>query len=182
MWDWSKNNKKPNISLLYKQYIDTDSTSLENNLPKNISPSEMHNILNQEAFKLGINNIQFKQCNYVPHTWKDIDKHFKEYQRIRHKFLKLLGYTFKEKCLSLGFSVQDIEKLKKGICPENHNTHIKIPFDFGGNLSFDNLCLINTHHLHIQLHSLIEFQIGCGFLQQQKLIYIPWIEGYFYDA
>ena len=181
MWDWSKDSKKPNISLLYNKYINTDSILSDNISHKNLTPIEMQSILYEEISKFNLSNIQLRQCNYIPHTWKDMNKHFNEYLQTRRKFLQLLGYSFKDKCLKFGFSEEDIEKLKNGICPENHNAHIKIPFDFGGNISFDNLCLIKTHPLHIQLHSLIEFQIGSGFLQQYKIIYIPWIKGYFYN-
>ncbi len=181
MWDWSKNNLKPDVSSLYQKYADNNSFSLEKKNKNILSPSDIQNILNQELTKLNLHNIQLRQCNYIPHNWKEMIKYFNTYQNIRKKFLKLLGYTYKEKCLDYGFSDKDIENLKNGICPENHNTHIKIPFDFGGNINFDNLCLIKTHPLHAQIHSLIEFQIGLGFLQQHKIIYIPWIEGYLYD-
>lgn len=181
MWDWSKNNFKPDVSSLYQKYADKEIIHPEKNIKKFLSPLDVQKILNQELSKLNLHNIQLRQCNYIPYSWKEMIKHFNNYQIVKKKFLKLLGYSYQEKCLSAGFSNKDIEKLKTGICPENYNVHIKIPFDFGGNINFDNLCLIKTHPLHAQIHSLIEFQIGLGFLQQQKIIYIPWIEGCLYD-
>jgi len=126
-----------------------------------------------------ISNISFVPCPYIPHTWSEMNNFFQKYRRNKINFLRFIGYSYHDKCLSIGLDYDDIKKLKNGICPENHTVHIKKPFDFGGTSNFENLSLITTHPQHIQLHSLIEFQIGCGFLQSHKTIYIPHFDGHF---
>ena len=140
----------------------------------------MKNILIRKMERLNLKNLKLKECTYHPHTWEDMNKDSTEYQRIRKTFLKLIGYSYEEDCRKIGFDDEDIKLLKSKKSPENYNTHIKIPLDFGGDLSFQNLSLVKSHPCHDLIHSLIEMQIGNRFLQKHKIIYIPWFEGMFY--
>lgn len=186
MWEWSKSLFKTRKG--YRSLRDSCKDLLaspppapepliENTVP---SPQQMQEILQQEIATFGLKNLELRECSYHPQTWAEMSKNFAEYQRIRKNFLKLIGYSHRDKCLEIGFDEEDIELLKNKRSPENYNTHIKIPFDFGGKLNFENLCLIKSHPLHDRLHRLIEMQIGCRFLQEHKIIYIPWFEGSFY--
>ena len=181
MLEWQNNNQNTNISSLYKKideirkYTHTPPTS------DKLSPLQIQNILKQEASNLNLHNLTFMPTPYIPHTWAEMNTFFQKYRRNKTNFLRFIGYSHQNTCQNIGLSSEDIKKLKNGTCPENYTVHIKKPFDFGGSSNFENLSLIPTHPLHIQLHSLIEFQIGCGFLQSYKTIYIPYFEGYFYN-
>lgn len=180
MWEWSKLNST---------YIQPSNTNLviknsqQQNSSDNIilTPKQMYDLLEQQITFLGLKNISLKSCKYYPQTWAQLLKNTNNYQRMRKNFLKFLGYSQVDLCHKYGLSDEDINLLKKSISPENYNTHIKIPFDFGGELNFENLCLIKTHPIHDKIHSLIELQISNCFLQQHKVIYIPYFEGYLYN-
>lgn len=140
----------------------------------------MQQLLNQRLEEYALNNLTLKECVYDPQTWQEMSSCFTEYQKIRKIFLKLLGYSYASECTKAELTKADIKLLRQSIAPENYNTHIKIPFDFGGGLDFDNLCLIKTHPCHGIIHKLIDLQIENGFLRTYKKIYIPWFEGKIY--
>ena len=141
---------------------------------------EYRDFLLEEIKKFDLKNIELKECSFYPQTWSDMTRNTAQYQRMRKTFLKLIGYSDQKECKEIGFDEEDIELLKNKKSPENYNTHIKIPLEFGGKLDMENLCLIKTHPLHDQIHRLIEQQISCGFLQRYNFIYIPWFSGKFY--
>jgi len=182
MWEWSKSNPKPTNSSLYDvySYSNPNSKSKDEIIYKDFSPQQMQEFLQNKLVQLDLKNITLKECSYHPYTWNEMLKKFENYQQIRKKFLKFLGYSNQIECLKIGLNEEDINGLKLGISPENYNTHIKIPFDFGGDLSFENMSLIKTRPHHYKIHYLIEFQIGSCFLQQQKIIYIPYFDGHIY--
>ncbi len=184
MWEWSKTNPNQKKSSLYKVYNNLHSKTQDTKKTISneiLSPQQMQDFLQKKITELKLKNIKLKECTYHPYTWSDMLKYFDKYQQIRKKFIKFLGYSCQKECLDIGLTPEDIELLKEGISPENYNTHIKIPFDFGGTLEFENLCLIKTQPCHYKIHYLIEHQIGSCFLQQNKIIYIPWFEGNIYD-
>lgn len=187
MWEWSKTLFKPRKS--YRSLRDSYTDLLNTPVPEpkvsqtdedTPAPSRMQNILRDKISCCGLRNIELRECTYHPQTWAEMAKDFAEYQRVRKTFLKLMAYSRADECRSLGFDDEDMELLKHKRSPENYNVHIKIPLDFGGRLCFENLCLIKSHPIHDNLHRLIEMQIGNGFLQKYKIIYIPWFEGNVY--
>lgn len=182
MWEWSKTRKK-NIheGSLKNRFEDLLHPSLTpSSDPEIPSPEQMEKILVSEIKKNNLPGLELKKCTYHPQTWNEMTKSSTLYLRMRKTFLKLIGYSAQEECKNIGLDEEDIELLKEKISPENYNTHIKIPLEFGGKLDMDNLCLIKTHPLHDQIHHLIDIQISCGFLQKYKFIYIPWFEGKIY--
>ncbi|CCZ31210.1 MAG: hypothetical protein ACLSFR_01165 [Alphaproteobacteria bacterium] len=198
MWEWSnrllrKKDSEESKSLLaaYNDLLLQNAYAPEP-LKKNVSaqknsspettpvPERMQQLLNQRLEEYALNNLTLKECVYDPQTWQEMSSCFTEYQKIRKIFLKLLGYSYASECTKAGLTKADIKLLRQSIAPENYNTHIKIPFDFGGGLDFDNLCLIKTHPCHGIIHKLIDLQIENGFLRTYKKIYIPWFEGKIY--
>ncbi len=183
MWEWSKSRKKniPERSLKnrFGDLLSPPPTAAGSDL-EIPSPERMKEIILAEIRRENLLNIELKKCTYHPQTWNEMTKSSTQYLRMRKTFLKLIGYSAQEDCRKIGFDEEDIELLKEKISPENYNTHIKIPLEFGGKLDMNNLCLIKTHPLHDQIHHLIDIQISCGFLQKYKFIYIPWFEGKIY--
>lgn len=195
MWEWSNQVNKPKrpekISLLNAY----DDLSLTEQLPSQFSSiaptsieqdhipsiSEMQNIAEKQLKEYQLSNMELIKKDYTPQTWQEMSSIFTEYQRARTAFLKLVAYSTLKDCIRLGFEDEEISMLKSGIVPENYNTHLKIPFDFGGNLSFNNFSLIKTHHIHSNIHRILDSQIACGFLLKHKKIFIPYFEGKFYD-
>lgn len=199
MWEWSNQNqfKKPqeNTSLLnaYDDLTATSSTSpnLNSSFSVTAKPefstgtpvptmSEMQRIIEEKLQKYNLKNIQLLKKEYTPQTWQEMYSVFNEYQRMRNAFLKLIGYSNEADCRHLGLNDEDIALLKNSITPENFNTHLKIPFDFGGNLNITNFSFIKTHRCHSNIHRILDLQISSGFLLKHKKIYIPWFEGKFY--
>lgn len=98
----------------------------------------------------------------------------KAFKRARRDFLKFVGYHHVTECESIGLDAYAIKRLKLGRSPENYNVHMKIPLDYGGTNDFSNLCLIQTHPYHEELHKFIDMQIA---LQppnrRSKKLFIP---------
>ena len=181
MWEWSKTTtKKKKLLPSYNSLSRAVSSSQPDSKEYAPSPSEMQSFLMTKIRHFGLKNLELKECAYHPQTWDEMSKDAIEYQRIRKSFLKLIGYSYEQECRNIGFDDEDINLLKSKKSPENYNTHLKIPLDFGGGLSFQNLSLVKSHPCHDRIHSLIEMQIGNRFLQKHKIIYIPWFEGMFY--
>ena len=187
MWEWSKTlfKSRKGYRSLRDSYTDLlPAPDSDSKTPAPVSdipaPEQMQNILQEKIRSCGLRGIELRECAYHPQTWAEMAKNFAEYQRVRKTFLKLTAYSHADECRRLGFDDEDMELLKNKHSPENYNVHIKIPFDFGGTLDFNNLCLIKSHPVHDNLHRLIELQIGNGFLQKHKITYIPWFEGSIY--
>lgn len=188
MWEWSnrtKNSKYGENASLIRAYDDITPQDLpthfskenEQNIP---SVSEMQEIVLSLLAHYNLKQMYLLKKDYTPQTWKEMSSIFTEYQRARKAFLKLIAYSNIKECIKLGLDDEDISQLKIGITPENYNTHLKLPFDFGGNLNFNNFSLIKTHHTHSDIHRIMDYQIGCGFLLKYKKIFIPYFDGKFY--
>lgn len=201
MWEWSNSllNKKPQSgakSLLsaYNDLLLQSNNHNGNSIIKNIdiaseddgkkqntySLSEMRSIMENKLQDYNLHNFELKECPYEPQSWQEMNKFFTEFYHIRGLFLKLLGYSQVDECLKMGLNKADIKLLQNSNAPENYNTHIKIPFDFGGTLDFSNLCLVKTHPTHGLIHRLIDLQIESDFLRTHKKIFIPYKEEKFY--
>lgn len=201
MWEWSSRESqssfKSSTSLLnayddlitttnenqYKpeiKEIDLISSSKNNLKSSKITLDEMKNIIQQKVESYGLKNIVLVERDYEPQTWQEMAKIFLDYNHLRYYFFKLLAYSNIKECLSAGLTGEDIELLKDGVAPENYNTHIKIPFDFGGKLDYNNLSLMKTHSSHHKLHRLIDMQIESDFLRTYKKIFVPYFEGKIY--
>lgn len=193
MWEWSNHNSKNKNKTATSLLSAYDDLSL--NPPSDLTPSssvpqiendgilgmsEMQNTIETMMVKFNLRQMTLIKKDYTPHTWEEMYSIFNEYQRARNAFLKLIGYSNEEECQKLGLDEDDIEELKEGITPENFNTHLKLPFDFGGNLMLSNFSFIKTHKTHSNIHRILDFQINNGFLLKHKKIYIPYFEGKFY--
>lgn len=184
MWDWSI--KSPDRKIPEKkEQVNAYEDGLDRNLYEYASTTELSSEqIKQNVIKLlhiyKLNKMQLLPRPYAPKTWEEMHHIFNNYQRKRSAFLKMIGYGETKNLEKIGLSGQDIDLLKKGIAPENYNTHLKIPFDFGGDNDFENFSLVRTHHTHSNIHRVIDYQIANGFLLKEKYIYLPYFEGRFY--
>lgn len=195
MWEWTNHILKPRRRIVSRSLLSTynDLLSQSASFPKinesftvsednngtTPSDTDMQNILLSRIRNSGL-NLQLRIHAFCPQTWPEMDNIFAKYVRRRAVFLKFLGYTRSRECRKAGISREDIRILRQGLAPENFNTHIKIPFDFGGGLDFENFSLIPIRPVHNLIHRLIEIQIENGFLRTRKKIFIPWFEGKIY--
>ena len=143
-------------------------------------PEKMQAFLKSRIEQFGLKNISLIESTYTPLTWKETAQVFKDYPRNRTAFLKMIAYSNKDECLELGLTPRDLELMKIGVSPENYNTHLKIPFDFGGSVDFDNFSLIKSHPTHDDIHHLIELQISNDYLRINKKVFIPVFKGRIY--
>jgi hypothetical protein len=105
----------------------------------------------------------------------------KAFKRARRDFLKFVGYHLADSCTAAGIPDIGIKQLKRGRAPENFNVHMKIPLDYSGTNDFSNLCLLQTHPYHEDLHKFLDMQIArqpAG--QRSRKLYIPIPEGKIY--
>ena len=198
MWEWSLHNQKtPELptSLLaaYDDLVSTHNLSREipadANVPATIPPlpplddiEEMYLAVSKEINRFNLGGMRLELHDYEPQTWQEMNKSFDEYQRLRKIFLRLLAYSHTDECFAAGLSDDDISLLRSGTVPENYNTHLKIPFDFGGDMEFSNFSLIRTHPHHNSIHRIIDMQIENTFLLKHRKIFIPYFEGKIYHG
>lgn len=200
MLEWSKRRLKKNSSsnsladayddLLYEykdsanyQRIDASAmNALNQQEMETFSVDGMKQHLEQQLIKLNLRGISLSLQKSTPQTWEEMRHCYDAYQKLRPVFLKFLGFHDSDSCLKQGFNKEQIVLLQQGITPENYNTHLKIPFDFGGMSNMNNLSLVQTHPIHDHLHQIIDIQIENDFLRLQKMIFIPWFEGRLYHA
>lgn len=191
MWDWSNQpiqKKTPDTGSLTNAYEEIrlkrpqqipafyrPNTDIEN-----YSIDEMRDYIQALLAKYGLNNMHLILKDYTSQSWKEMYNIFNNYQRARTAFLKLISYSEVKNLIKLGLSENEISRLKEGITPENFNTHIKIPFDFGGSLDFSNFSFIRTHHTHSNIHRILDMQIAKGFFLKHQKIFVPFFEGKFY--
>lgn len=189
MFEWSKKffAKKENTSLVSaykdvfaKPFLKKNPPNTEKVSVEKTSEEKLKQLVEDRITKLNLKNITLVEKPYNPQTWQEMQLYFQNYQRNRIVFLKLLGYSHRKELKKLGLKSEDIKLMKEGIAPENYNTHIKIPFDFGGRCNLSNLSLIKSHPAHDYLHSIIDIQIEHGYLKSHKKIFIPYFEGKIY--
>ncbi len=204
MWEWSKRILKKktrppapkSLQAAYNDLLQQASAApegtrvqksrdiAENNGPADLasapSEEEMLRLLELRIQDFNLKNITLLEYSYEPQTWTEMNSIFPEYLRAREVFLKLLGYSYADECRAAGLSDDDIRLLKETHVPENLNTHLKVPFDFGGTLDFENFALIRTHPDHGMIHRLIDFQIENNYLRVHKKIFLPRFEGKIY--
>lgn len=197
MWEWSNKKNAANqgntLANAYNDLLKKDGYSPavphsreQTEIPVPLSDSSllksenMKLFLEQKIKKYGLRNIILEEHSYQPQTWDEMDKSFTEYRKIRKVFLKMLGYSHEEECRKLGLDEDDIMLLRQSISPENYNTHIKFPLDFGGILNINNIALVKTNPHHELIHRLIDIQIEKGYLKTNKKIFIPYFEGKVY--
>lgn len=191
MWDWSNQpiqKKTPDTGSLTNAYEEI-SLKRPQQIPafyrpntdiENYSIDEMRDYIQALLAKYGLNNMHLILKDYTSQSWKEMYSIFNNYQRARTAFLKLISYSEVKNLIKLGLSENEISRLKEGITPENFNTHIKIPFDFGGSLDFSNFSFIRTHHTHSNIHRILDMQIAKGFFLKHQKIFVPFFEGKFY--
>lgn len=203
MWEWSnqiikpKETEKKATSLLSayddlitstqpiygdkaKQTKPKTATEKPKEKISTLNPEEMRNLVEKKIIEFQLKNIHIRECPYEPQSWLEMNKSFADYQRARIIFFKLIAYSHVKECIDAGLKKEDLSLLKQGIAPENLNTHIKIPFDFGGKSNMNNISLVKTHPTHTQIHRIIDMQIDNDFLRIHKKIFIPYFEGMIY--
>ncbi len=191
MWDWSNQpiqKKTPAHGSLTSVYEEI-SLSRPSQSPafyrpntniENYTLEEMRHYLQPVLAQYGLHKMKLILKDYTSQSWKEMRSAFSDYQRARKNFLKLIAYSETANLIKLGLNNCEIALLKEGVTPENFNTHIKIPFDFGGSLDFENFSFIRTHHTHSNIHRVLDMQITNGFFLKHQKIFVPAFEGKFY--
>ena len=170
MWEWSK----PKQNNCFASAAEKDSSLLsayDDLLAEGTQPSahpfrsaaeqrpreeapgiqEMYGLVERRLHEYKLDEFEIVERPYSPQSWTDMNRLY-----------------------------EDIALLKKGLTPENVNTHLQIPFDFGGTAELSNLCLLRTHPVHENIHKIIDLQFNNNFLKLQKRLLIPWYGGKIY--
>lgn len=147
----------------------------------NFTEDEMFKYLTSKLEFYNLKDIELTDATYVSEQFKKARSLPGKFQRARRSFLKLLGYHSLMECMEAGVGDYEIELLKRGISPENYNVHLKIPYEFGGDLDFSNLCLVKTFPTHEAIHKLIDLQISSGFLAKYRKIFLPYVKNKIYN-
>lgn len=200
MWEWSNQKSHNGLALpadgkdtsLLSAYDDILNTGIQPSArPFRDAPSlvgrdetmsvlDMRNLVERKLNEYKLNNFDIIERPYDPQSWQEMNRLYAEFQHNRVMFLKLLAYSSMEDCRRIGLDNEDIRLLKMGLTPENFNTHLQVPFDFGGLTDFSNLCFMRTHPVHENLHKIFDIQLTNHFLKLQKMLFIPWYGGKVY--
>ena len=70
----------------------------------------------------------------------------KAFRQIRREFLNLLMTERLNDLKEAGCDESALLSLRRGLMPENFNIHIKIPFDYTGQVDFSNLVFMQSLH------------------------------------
>ena len=98
----------------------------------------------------------------------------KQYARVKRDFLRYISYHYLNDLRNAGLDEDDLFYLKKGIIPENFTVHVKIPFDYTGEVDFTNLVFMQTHPYHEDIHRFMDMQLeGMTLTQRPRKLYIP---------
>lgn len=98
----------------------------------------------------------------------------KQYNRVKRDFLRYVAYNYLNDLRNAGLDEDSIFYFKKGIMPENFNIHIKIPFDYTGDVSFSNMVLIQNRPFHEDIHRYMDMQmVGMPSSVRPRKLYIP---------
>lgn len=201
MWEWSNRQNHHGIALpsdgkdtsLLAAYDDILDIGIEPSahpfrsaphmIDRNdtLSIQDMKNLIERKLVEYKLDAFDIIQRPYDPQSWQEMNRFYAEFQHNRVMFLKLLAYSCTEDCLQAGMDEEDIKLLKMGLTPENFNTHLQVPFDFGGLTDFSNFCMMRTHPVHENLHKIFDLQLTNNFLKRQKMLFIPWYEGKIYN-
>jgi len=172
----SNEEEKDKISDVYSYLPQENIEEIEN-----FDEDEMYEYLLKKLDFYHLSNIDLVKSSYVSEQFKTARSLPGKFQRARRSFLKLLGYHNLIECMEAGIDDYEISLLKRGISPENYNVHLKIPYEFGGDLDFSNLSLVKTFPTHEVIHKLIDLQISSGFLVKHKKIYLPYVKDKIYN-
>ncbi len=74
-------------------------------------------------------------------------------------FTRFLSYNYTNDLRSAGISEEGIFYMKKGQLPENFTIHLKYPLNYGGNIDFNNMVLIQSSPFHELIHHYINRQL-----------------------
>ena len=98
----------------------------------------------------------------------------KQFNRTKKDFIRYVAYNSINDLRNAGLDEESIFYLKKGFLPENFNIHIKIPFDYTGEVDFSNLVLMQTFPYHEDIHKFMDMQMeGMPLNVRPRKLYIP---------
>lgn len=181
MEEWSSKQK---LSASHKSLADIYQDLLPKQTrrysPSSSQEADILSYLKQYVVSLKLNGLSFRQYTYTVRNFTDTSKDYALFLKTKHLFVKFMACRHPEECRKLNLSDAEIEQMHSGAIPENISIHLKVPFDFGGQCSFENMALIRTHPHHLYLHRLIEYQFEQGLLKEEKKLFVPYFEGYAY--
>jgi len=110
---------------------------------------------------------------YPLSPWERIAKK-KQFARVKRDFIRYVAYNSLNDLRNAGLDEESIFYFKKGILPENFNIHVKIPFDYTGEVDFSNLVLMQTFPYHEDIHKFMDMQMeGMPLNIRPRKLYIP---------
>ncbi len=124
--------------------------------------------------KMNFPGMDLVEATAYPLTLLEKINRKKQYARVKRDFLRYVSYNYVNDLRNAGLDEDSIFYFKKGIIPENFNVHIKIPFDYTGEVDFSNMCLIQNIPYHEDIHRFIDMQMeGMASHLRPRKLYIP---------
>lgn len=155
----TRQKKKKENTITTIQSVNIPESSVifdENSIPKTIRNRSMWE---KQFAQMNLPNVPLQEIHLKSISAEEVIKMQKGFSRIRKEFIKYVAYNLKKQLVALGLLPFEIEEMQNGKSPENFNVHIKVPFDYGGLLDFDNLIMIPTHPYTDEIYKYIDMQL-----------------------
>lgn len=110
----------------------------------------------------------------VPAEITDPETRHKLLVRTVRDFTRYLSYHYANDLRAAGITEEGLFYMKRGQVPENFTVHLKYPLDYGGQIDFENMVLIQARPFHDLIHLYINKQIiGPDGVLTPAQLYVP---------
>lgn len=174
-------NSLPNSPNMMGAQQSVYGTSMQPNMhPGMASGGDAKSMWEWQFSQMDLPNMDLVETDFVMLDPKWMGELRKAFKRTRRDFLKYVGYHHVNELIAAGMDEEAIKTVKKGKAPENFNIHLRVPFEYGGTNNFSNLCLIQTHPYHADIHKFIDMQTLQAPGMKPMKLYIPTPKGKVY--
>lgn len=96
--------------------------------------------------------LQKFDIKYIQDLYFNMDSVFSQ-------FLKFCAVKRTDQLIKSGFKSADLDLMEKGVCPHNASIMLKIPLEYGGDISPDNLYVVPKNPFQFIISHFISYQI-----------------------
>lgn len=158
-----------------KETVDLETQSSELDISLDMLLDEKGTDYWQDLFnQMNFPSMDLMAVAYQPNYLHNFSKEHAVLKEKTTQFLRLLADENVKDLRAAGVPESHIFSMGRGIMPINWSIHLKYPLDYGGQLEFENMILIQTDPFHEEIHHFINKQIlsKAGVAHPQEL-YIP---------
>ena len=138
------------------------------------------NYWSQYLSEKGLSELPLSEVHLLNTNIKDIQDLYFNMDSVFSDFLKFCGKKYTKKLIQAGFRSYDLDLIDKGICPHNASIMLKTPLEYGGEISPENLYIVQKNPFQFIISHFIAYQINkynddisSDFLVLPELLFTP---------